>query len=562
MRPDRTPRPHALSPATAFGLFALLHVLLWTILPSLLAANLPLDTIEALSWGREWQAGYYKHPPASGWLAELFRWGSLDWPLFLLSQLAIAAAFWAAWELARDLLPPWTALVAVMALEGVNYYNLTGLEFNANVVQYPCWAIASLAFWRAARRAPGGGDAAGLGWWVLLGVACGLGALGKYSFLTLPVSMAVVLIAVPSLRGHWRGAGPWLTLAISLAMFAPHLAWAHANDYPTLRYAVGRAQAVGGGSGGVVGDRLRDLAAFLGAQAGSVAPLALLLWIAHGWRRRADATSPAQAHAAAAATATADIDGARAPGTVAPRGRDGWLLLAMGGGPLLIYLVAGAAGVHLHDMWGSPLFLVIGPALAAALGLRLRHPRRFAWAFAIWMLVLVLLYGLIAIGGPLSRGRLSRIHYPGRELAVDVAQGWHRAVGREAPLRIVAGHAWPAGNVAQYAPPQAGGRPSVYIDADPGRAAWLDDAAVRAQGAVFVWEAASGQVLETPDAAAPADWRARFPGLQVQPPLRLAVRRFGRPFEVTVGWAILPPAGVAPTAASPSRGSAAPPARD
>jgi 4-amino-4-deoxy-L-arabinose transferase-like glycosyltransferase len=529
MRPDRTPRPHALSPAAAFGLFALLHVLLWTILPSLLAANLPLDTIEALSWGREWQAGYYKHPPASGWLAELFRWGSLDWPLFLLSQLAIAAAFWAAWELARDLLPPWTALVAVMALEGVNYYNLTGLEFNANVVQYPCWAIASLAFWRAARRAPGTAGAAGLGWWVLLGVACGFGALGKYSFLTLPVSMAVVLIAVPSLRGHWRGAGPWLTLAVSFAMFAPHLAWAHANDYPTLRYAVGRAQAVGGESGGAVAGRLKDIAGFLGAQAGSVAPLALLLWLANGRRRRGA--------------------GDAAPGTAGPRGdvvlrgRDGWLLLAMGGGPLLIYLVAGAAGVHLHDMWGSPLFLVIGPALAAALGLRLRHPRRFAWAFAVWMLVLVLLYGLIAIGGPLSRGRLSRIHYPGREIAMDVGRGWHRAVGRDAPLRIVAGHAWPAGNVAQYLPPQAGGRPSVYIDADPGRAAWLDDAKVRAQGAVFVWEAVSGQVLEQPDTAPPADWRLRFPGLQVQPPVRVTVRRFGRPFEVTVGWAILPPAG-------------------
>ncbi|UST54484.1 glycosyltransferase family 39 protein [Comamonadaceae bacterium OTU4NAUVB1] len=537
MRPDRTRPPHALSPAAAFGCFALLHVALWTLLPSLLAANLPLDTIEALSWGREWQAGYYKHPPASGWLAELFRWGSLDWPLFLLSQLAIAAAFWAAWEIARDVLPPWTALVAVMALEGVNYYNLTGLEFNANVVQYPCWAIASLAFWRAARRAPGTAGGAGLGWWVLLGVACGFGALGKYSFLTLPVSMAVALIAVPSLRGHWRGAGPWLTLVISLAMFAPHLAWAHANDYPTLRYATGRAMAAGGGSGGAVVARLKDIAAFLGAQAGSVAPLALLLWIANGWRRRGGG-------AVAGSAVAGGVAGNRAAdGGVALRGRDGWLLLAMGGGPLAIYLIAGAAGVHLHDMWGSPLFLVIGPALAAALGLRLRHPKRFAWAFAVWTLVLVLLYGLIAIGGPLARGRLSRIHYPGRELAVDVAQGWHRAVGSQAPLRIVAGHAWPAGNVAQYLPPQAGGRPSVYIDADPGRAAWLDDAAVRTRGAVFVWEAVSGQVLETPPVLPPADWSARFPGLRVQPPLHLTARRFGRPFEVTVGWAILPPAG-------------------
>ena len=151
MKTVQTTRLQSLTPAAAFRLFLVAHVLLWTLLPAVLAFNLPLDTLEALTWGREWQAGYYKHPPTSAWLAELFRWGSLDWPLFLLSQLAIAAALWAAWELARDVLSPWMALVAVLALEGVNYYNLTSLEFNANVVQYPCWAIASLAFWRAVR---------------------------------------------------------------------------------------------------------------------------------------------------------------------------------------------------------------------------------------------------------------------------------------------------------------------------------------------------------------------------------------------------------------------------
>ena len=108
-------------------------------------------------------------------------------------------------------------------------------------------------------------------------------------------------------------------------------------------------------------------------------------------------------------------------------------------------------------------------------------------------------------------------------------------------LHYFGGHAWPAGNVAQYLPPQTGGRPSVYIDADPDRAAWLDDAAVRSQGAVFVWEAESGQVLETPAASPPADWSKRFPAMQVQPQTEIAVRRFGREFKVRVGWGILPP---------------------
>lgn len=503
-------RRKAGAPARAFGIFVALHVLVWTLLPVLLTYNLPLDTIEALSWGHEWAAGYAKHPPMSGWLAELFRWGTADWPLFLLPQLAIGIAFWAVWEMLRDVLSPRAALVAVMALEGVHYYNLTSLEFNANVVQYPFWGLAALAFWRAVRRTEG----AGLGWWTLLGVACGCGLLGKYTFVLLPASMVLVLIAVPALRTQWRGVGPWLALAIAAAMFAPHVLWAHAHDYPTLRYATGRGESAVANP--VLG-RLGVLMSFSVAQVAALAPMLLLLWAANG--RRGAATA----------------DGER-PSRLT--GRDGWVLLAMGGGPFAVYLVAGVVGVRLHDMWGSPVLLVTGPAIAMAWGLQVRHPKRFARVFGVWALILVTLYGALAIGGPLLRGNLSRIHYPGRELAAAVSQGWQQARGAGVPVPIVAGDMWAAGNVAAYLPPQAGGRPSVYIQLDPVAAQWLDDAKTRARGGVFVWEPSPGRPLDAP----PPDWLARFPTLQAQPPLTLGVRRFGRDFTVRAGWAILPPA--------------------
>lgn len=502
-------RRKAGAPARAFGIFVALHVLVWTLLPVLLTYNLPLDTIEALSWGREWAAGYAKHPPMSGWLAELFRWGTLDWPLFLLPQLAIGIAFWAVWELLRDVLSPRAALVAAMALEGVHYYNLSSLEFNANVVQYPFWGLAALAFWRAVRRTEG----AGLGWWALLGVACGCGLLGKYSFLLLPASMVLALIAVPALRSQWRGVGPWLALAIAAAIFAPHVVWAHAHDYPTLRYATGRG---GSAVANPVLSRLGVLLSFSVAQVAALAPMLLLLWAANG--------------RPGAATA----DGER-PSRLT--NRDGWMLLTMGGGPFAVYLIAGVMGVRLHDMWGSPVLLVTGPAIAMAWGLQVRHPKRFARVFGVWALILVTLYGALAVGGPLLRGNLSRIHYPGRELAAAVSQGWQQARGVGVPVPIVAGDMWAAGNVAAYLPPQAGGRPSVYIQLDPVAAQWLDDAKTRARGGVFVWEPAPGRPLDAP----PPDWLARFPTLQEQPPLTLDVRRFGRDFTVRAGWAILPP---------------------
>ena len=77
----------------------------------------------------------------------------------------------------------------------------------------------------------------------------------------------------------------------------------------------------------------------------------------------------------------------------------------------------------------------------------------------------------------------------------------------------------------------------MYIQLDPVAAQWLDDAKTRARGGVFVWEPAPGRPLDAP----PPDWLARFPALQVRPPLTLNVRRFGRDFTVRAGWAILPP---------------------
>ena len=43
--------------------FLFIHLFIWTLIPSLVNTNLPLDTIEALTWGNELQLGYDKYPP-------------------------------------------------------------------------------------------------------------------------------------------------------------------------------------------------------------------------------------------------------------------------------------------------------------------------------------------------------------------------------------------------------------------------------------------------------------------------------------------------------------------
>src|SRR5262245_16496957 len=55
------------SPGRAFAVFALVHAALWTLLPTLLCRNLPLDLIEGIASVQEWQIGFWKQPPLLWW---------------------------------------------------------------------------------------------------------------------------------------------------------------------------------------------------------------------------------------------------------------------------------------------------------------------------------------------------------------------------------------------------------------------------------------------------------------------------------------------------------------
>ena len=79
------------NPSKIFFLLLIVHLLIWTLIPSLTNQNLPLDTIEALAWGSNLDWGFNKHPPISAVFAELtyFFFGNNDWAYYLLSQICM-----------------------------------------------------------------------------------------------------------------------------------------------------------------------------------------------------------------------------------------------------------------------------------------------------------------------------------------------------------------------------------------------------------------------------------------------------------------------------------------
>src|SRR5580692_5580326 len=227
-------------PRQAFAAFLALHFAVWTALPALLYANLPLDLIEALTYGREWQIGYDKLPPLPWWLVEiLHRTIGADVAYYALAQVVVLIAFALVFATARSLVGAMGALVAVLIIDGLHYFQYTAVKFNHDVVQLPFWALAGYAFHAALKRGR-------LGHWVLLGVAFGGALWAKYFVIMVAAPYALFMLFDRDARRALATPGPWLALAIALLVASPHVVWLFQTDFLPFAYASHRAAPVRG----------------------------------------------------------------------------------------------------------------------------------------------------------------------------------------------------------------------------------------------------------------------------------------------------------------------------
>ena len=134
-----------------FYIFLIIHLIVWTLIPSLTNHNLPLDPIEALAWGSKLDWGFNKHPPASAFFVEVFYniFGNKDWAYYFLSQIFVIFSFFIVWKFSYDLLSDkYFALLSVLLLEAIYYFNFTSPEFNVNICQLPFWSLTVYYSWK------------------------------------------------------------------------------------------------------------------------------------------------------------------------------------------------------------------------------------------------------------------------------------------------------------------------------------------------------------------------------------------------------------------------------
>ena len=218
-----------------FYLLCLYHLIIWTLVPYFSNKNLPLDVIEALAWGQDFDLGYNKHPPLSAWIPGLlFKiFGNKDWVYYLLSQIFIVISFIFLWKLSSFFLKKKSQiLLSVLTIEGIAFYTFETPQFNVNICQIPLW-IGTIYFFLKSIKNNKIAD------WIFLGTFSALGFLTKYIFVYLLISLFFYLIYIFFIRKKINFNFLY-TVLIFFLITAPHFQWLLQNDFTTIYYALKR----------------------------------------------------------------------------------------------------------------------------------------------------------------------------------------------------------------------------------------------------------------------------------------------------------------------------------
>lgn len=496
-----------------------LHVFVWTLMPALLNANLQLDLAEDLALGKEWQLVYWKHPPLPWWIAAgLYQLTGDVRMVYLLGPLSAAVAMWAVWRLGKDIVGGFPALLAVLALEGLHFFNFSVVKFAHDQCQLPFWALTALFFHRALTREK-------ILDWALAGVFLALSFWSKYAAFALAATLGLFLLVDRDARKAWRTPGPYV-MAIAFALVVAPNAWALVqSDFLPFRYVDARAKTAARWWQFV----WYPLQWSFGQLFFLLPTLGLLaLLYPPPWKTT---TAP---------LTIGDVE----PNVIRSGAFDRRYLAWLAIGPFLVTtLVALPLGRLPVAMWGYPLWSILPLAIVAWRDAPLDPVRlkRFAAAVIAVLVIMPLAYVVVEEVEPMLRDRPKATQFPGRRLADIVTRDFFEKTGQ--PLTYVAGTEFAANNVAVYGPT----RPHVIVHGDPALSPWIDMDDVKKRGVLLVWEEQGAALVD--------DWMKTFPGATVRGRVTLPRQAHGKVAPVRLQYAIVPPAGapliILPPAAVP-----------
>ena len=197
--------------------------------------SLFFDEAQYWDWSRHLQWGYYSKPPVIAGVVRLSTalFGDSVLGVKAVSMLLYAATALAIVGLARALWPTTsgvrTGVVAGAIFLTSPMVGMLGMFASTDAPLLLCWTLAAWALWRA--------QVTNRWWmWALCGLFVGLGTLSKYTMLAFGVTALWALWGVQGPRRGLLRVGPWIALAVALAVISPNVIWNMHEGFPTLRH--------------------------------------------------------------------------------------------------------------------------------------------------------------------------------------------------------------------------------------------------------------------------------------------------------------------------------------
>ena len=389
--------------------FLSFHLVIWTIIPTLTNTNLPLDTIEALAWGSNLDWGFNKHPPMSALAVEIFYqiFGRQDWAYYFLSQIFVVISFLIVFKFSSEFLDnKKLALLSVLLLEGIYFYNFTTPEFNVNVCQLPFWALSVFFTWRCIKFDKSID-------YIFLGLSIGLGILSKYLFIYLVIGIKLLFLYLIKKRKKINLLNYLIAGPIVLLILTPHIIWLTENDYITITYGIQRTGGIGN-----FFDHLIYPIIFTGKQIGILIPFLLMFYFLI---KKIKIKFNFKDEKLIFIFFT----------TFVPF--------------ILIFFTSMLMGAKIRTMWMTPFYLFFGVALIYLFKNEVikTNLKKFILILSFFLLISPTIYL-----GVSSINENKRTDYPGKEIAYLVQNKWNKNFTNE--IKIVIGDEWSAGNLSYH----------------------------------------------------------------------------------------------------------------
>ena len=396
-----------------FYIFTTMHLILWTLIPSITNNNLPLDTIEALAWGSNLDWGFNKHPPASAFFLEIFYqvFGSNDWAYYLLSQIFVITTFFIVFNFAEKIFNnKILSLISVLLLEGIYFYNFTTPEFNVNVCQLPFWAACVFYSWKLFNNKEI--DLKDCLW---LGLFASIGFLSKYLFIYLLIAIDLLFFYIIFIKKYKKFDFKYLiSLEVFIVLLVPHFIWLINNDFVTITYGLART----GLENSSILDHLIYPMTFLIKQIGILIPFFIMLFFLIK----------------------------RFKFKITFKDKKLLFLIFINLIPItLMFLTSFITGSKIRTMWMTPFYLFFGVLVVYIFQaqINLKRLNKFISAFLILFFISPFLYAYISI-----TEKDKRTDYLGKQIAIKTQYAWSQ--DHKEPINVVLGNEWLAGNLSYH----------------------------------------------------------------------------------------------------------------